>query len=109
MRRQFPLRLFCIIVAHETWSVSIYDPSGFYVPNALNRFNLSSWMPLKYNPDGSLDLHIQTASPGADQEVNWLPAPASGPFNLVIRIFHPGDAALNGSWQKPTVQKIEDK
>ena len=25
-----------------TWSVSIYDPDGFYVPNSINRYNLSA-------------------------------------------------------------------
>ena len=58
----------------------MYDPEGYYVPNALNRYALSAWMPLKYNADGSLDLYLQTDSPGADKEANWLPAPASGPL-----------------------------
>ena len=90
----------------EVWSVSIYDPDGFYVPNALNRFDLSSAMPLNFNPDGSLDLYIQSAPPGTEQEANWLPAPKSGSFNLVIRIFLPGASVLDGSWIKPKVRKI---
>ena len=40
---------------NATWSVSMYDPQGYYVPNAINRYNLAMWMPLKYNADGSLD------------------------------------------------------
>ena len=56
--------------ANATWSVSMYDPQGFYVPNAINRYNLAAWMPLKYNADGSLDLYIQASSPGADKEAN---------------------------------------
>jgi hypothetical protein len=55
------------------------------VANSLNRFAVSSWMPFKYNPDGSLDLYFQNASPGADKEPNWLPAP-KGPFNLTMRL-----------------------
>src|SRR5206468_731827 len=58
------------------WSVTLYDGDGFQVANRLNRFAVSSWMPLRYNPDGSLDLYVQGASPGAEKEANWLPAPA---------------------------------
>lgn len=46
------------------WSITLYDPQGFPVANALNRFAVSSWMPLKANPDGSLDLYFQNESPG---------------------------------------------
>jgi len=24
----------------------MYDPAGFYVPNALDRYNLAAWMPV---------------------------------------------------------------
>jgi hypothetical protein len=57
------------------WSVTLYDMEGFQVSNALNRFAVSSWMPFKYDTDGSLDLYFQNASPGADKEANWLPMP----------------------------------
>jgi len=88
-----------------TWSVSMYDPAGFYVPNAINRYNLAAWMPLQYNPDGSLDLYIQSSSPGADKEPNWLPAPATGPFNLTVRIFWPADSVIDGTYKLPSVSK----
>ncbi len=61
---------------------------GFQVANSLNRFAVSSWMPFKTNPDGSLDLYFQNESPGADKEANWLPAP-KGPFNLTMRLYAP--------------------
>jgi hypothetical protein len=31
------------------WSVTLYDAGGFQVPNSLNRFAVSSWMPFKHN------------------------------------------------------------
>ncbi len=40
----------------------MYDPQGYYVPNALNRFHLAAWMPLRYNPDGSLDVQLQAVA-----------------------------------------------
>jgi hypothetical protein len=90
-----------------TWSVSMYDPQGYYVPNAIDRYNLAAWMPLHYNPDGSLDIYIQATSPGADKEANWLPTPASGPFNMTVRIFWPKDAALDGTYALPPVRKTQ--
>jgi len=88
------------------WSITLYDPQGFQVGNGLNRFALSSWMPFKYNADGSLDLFFQSESPGADKEANWLPAP-KGPFNLTMRLYAPKTEALTGRWQPPPVTKAD--
>jgi hypothetical protein len=93
--------------ANVTWSVSMYDPQGYYVPNAIGRYNLAAWMPLNYNADGSLDIYFQANSPGADKEANWLPAPKSGPFNMTVRIFWPKDAALDGTYALPPVKKVQ--
>ena len=49
------------------WSLTLYDSDGFQVANSLNRFAVSSWMPFKYNPDGSLDIYFQNESPGQRQ------------------------------------------
>jgi hypothetical protein len=88
------------------WSITLYDSEGFQVPNALNRFAVSSWMPFKTNADGSLDLYFQNASPGKDKESNWLPAP-KGPFNLCMRLYAPQSDALTGKWSPPPVTKTE--
>lgn len=89
------------------WSITLYDPQGFQVTNPLNRFALSSWMPFKYNPDGSLDLYFQNESPGTDKEANWLPA-SKGPFNLTMRLYAPKSDALTGKWNPPPVVKVQE-
>jgi hypothetical protein len=88
------------------WSVTLYDAEGFQVANPLNRFAVSSWMPFKHNPDGSLDLYFQNESPGKDKEANWLPAP-KGAFNLTMRLYAPKQEALTGKWNPPPVTKIQ--
>jgi hypothetical protein len=87
------------------WSVTLYDSDGFQVANALNRFALSSWMPFKLNPDGSLDLLFQHDDPGAELEPNWLPAPSGG-FNLCMRLYAPERSVLTGAWNPPPVEKV---
>jgi hypothetical protein len=92
--------------ASAFWSLTLYDGEGFQVPNSLNRFAVSSWMPFKYNRDGSLDLYFQNESPGRDKEVNWLPAPKGG-FNLTMRLYAPQAEALTGKWNPPPVTKAQ--
>jgi hypothetical protein len=88
------------------WSITLYDQEGFQVGNVLNRFAVSSWMPFKYNSDGSLELYFQNESPGKDMEANWLPAP-KGPFNLTMRLYAPKSEALTGKWNPPPVTKAQ--
>ena len=89
------------------WSVTMYDAmTQLLVANPINRYLINSPMlpDLKKNPNGSITLYIQNAAPGADKEANWLPAPA-GPINLVMRLYWPKEAALNGSWKPPPVHR----
>jgi hypothetical protein len=68
--------------ANAFWSLRLYDlPASLLYANPLNRYLINSPMlpDLKRDPDGGVTLAVQHASPGADKESNWLPAP-SGPF-----------------------------
>jgi hypothetical protein len=68
------------------WSVTAYDQGGYFLANPISRYAIGDRDSLKSNPDGSLDLYIQSQSPGPDHESNWLPA-GDGPFNLTIRLY----------------------
>ncbi|MGZ4904927.1 MAG: DUF1254 domain-containing protein [Halobacteriota archaeon] len=88
------------------WSVTLYGPDGYPVSNPINRYAITSHSGnATYNPDGSLDIYIQNASPGPDKESNWLPAPSGG-FMLVLRQYWPQESALNGLWVPPAVQTV---
>ena len=91
---------------NATWSLSIYQ-GNFYAPNAINRYDLAPWMPLKYNADGSLDLVIQPASPGMGKESNWLPSPPGGPMNLTLRCYWPKEPFLNGTYKLPPLERVQ--
>jgi hypothetical protein len=90
------------------WSITMYDANYFFVPNAINRYTVSSRSRFKANADGSIDLYIQKDSPGKDKEQNWLPAPA-GPFVLMMRLYWPKEtppSILDGSWKPPAVKEV---
>jgi hypothetical protein len=97
--------------AKAFWSVTMYDTSydgtaGYFVANPINRYLINSTTPgLVYGEDGSLTITIQHEQPQAEAEqANWLPAPA-GPFYLVMRIYWPEQAALDGTWTPPPVKQ----
>jgi len=90
------------------WSITMYElPKSLLVANPINRYLINSPMlpELKKDADGGLTLYIQNESPGADKESNWLPAP-QGPFVMYMRLYWPAEAALDGSWKAPQVQKV---
>ena len=87
------------------WSITLYDKDGFPTENALHRNAIGDRDALKFNADGSLDLTFQNASPGPDNEGNWLPVPA-GEFNLLMRLYAPKAEALDGRWAPPVVRKL---
>jgi len=91
--------------ANAFWSLTMYDSEGFQVANPINRFAIGDRDNLRTNPDGSVDLIIQNANPGAELQSNWLPAP-TGPFNLTMRLYYPGAAMLDGTWNPPAVQNV---
>jgi hypothetical protein len=96
------------------WSVTMYDSkTQLLVKNPIDRYLINSPMlpDLKKNPDGSLTIYIQHASPGPDKEANWLPAP-DGPVYLVMRLYWPKKnppsilPAGKGDWKPPGVVKV---
>jgi hypothetical protein len=89
------------------WSLTMYNAEFFFVDNPLNRYTLSTRNKFKENADGSVDLYLQNANPGADKEANWLPAPA-GRFILMLRLYWPQEnppSILDGTWKIPAVVK----
>jgi hypothetical protein len=89
------------------WSLTMYDePQSLLVANPINRYLINSPMlpQLKRDPDGGLTLIVQNESPGKDKEANWLPAP-KGPFSMIMRLYWPKEAAMDGKWKQPPLQR----
>jgi len=91
------------------WSLTMYNlPQSLLVANPINRYLINSPMlpDLNRDADGGLTIYVQNESPGKDRESNWLPAP-KGPFAMYMRLYWPAEAALDGSWTAPKLDKLQ--
>jgi hypothetical protein len=86
---------------HAFWSLTMGDASNHFVPNPINRYDVSDRSGLVANPDGSVDIYIRNATP-AGHESNWLPAP-TGNLILSLRVYLPGQSVVEGSYRVPPI------
>lgn len=90
------------------WSLSAVDITGRMMARKPGR-SIGSHRGLHYNPDGSLDILVQsTRSRRSARNYNWLQCP-QGRFTLVLELFSPRDEALRGRWSPPVVRRDQDR
>ena len=70
------------------------------------RHGLGSRSDLALNSDGSLDILVQREPPAAPMIPNWLASPESH-FSLIMRLYAPRPAALDGRWRMPPVERLD--
>ena len=88
------------------WSLTMYDPDSYLVPNPVDRYALGDRSGLSYEDDGSLTLTLQSERPEASPEANWLPTPPKGAFKVALRLYSPKPEVASGSWQPPALTRI---
>lgn len=86
---------------NASWSLTMTTPKNKFVNNSINRYSVGEFSGLVPNANGSVTIYIQNTPP-AGKESNWLPSPV-GNFKLWLRVFVPGNAILNGSYNPPQV------
>lgn len=98
--------------ARAFWSLTMYDTrydgtAGYLVENPIDRYLINSTTQgLDLADDGSLTIYIQADEPETEEgKANWLPTP-NGPFYMVMRMYLPDEAALDGSWDPPPVERV---
>jgi hypothetical protein len=84
--------------------MSMYDAGELFIENDFGRYSIGSTTDgLTTATDGSITILIQHEQP--DDTANWLPAPASGPFNLTMRLYGAQNPVLDGTYRLPTITK----
>ena len=89
------------------WSVTLYDADGYFITNDESRYALTSRDALLADEDGAITLDIHAGPPDEGRQANWLPAPESGSFTLLARLYWPQDSVLDGSWTMPPVERVD--
>jgi hypothetical protein len=90
------------------WSLTMYeaqaDGAMFLTENPIGRYTLGDRTPgLVHGDDGALDIWIARTDPGEGRSANWLPAPAAGPFMVILRAYLPGAAIVAQTYVSPSI------
>ncbi|CAD5108418.1 DUF1254 domain-containing protein [Zestomonas carbonaria] len=89
------------------WSLTIYNADDkMLVANPIGRYKVGSdTAGLRIREDGSFSIPIQRDEPQGADKANWLPAP-KGNFYLLLRLYQPNEAILDGTYPLPQVKKM---
>jgi hypothetical protein len=88
------------------WSITLYRRSDcLLVANPIDRHSIGDRTHgLQHDADEGLSISIQADDPGSGK--NWLPSPAGEGFYLVLRLYQPQRAHLDGIFNYPPLRKV---
>ena len=82
------------------WSISVYDPQGFFQKNELDRYSLNN-LTARQELDGSYTVRFGGCGPDT---ANCLPIMPG--WNYTVRLYRPRAQILSGGWQFPEAQPV---
>jgi hypothetical protein len=83
------------------WSISVYNPKGYYEPNPHNAYTVNSITGRK-GADGSITVQFG----GCDGKAqNCIPIVAG--WNYMVRLYRPRQEILDGSWKFPAATPVQ--
>jgi hypothetical protein len=89
------------------WSMTLYNDRRELFDNRINLYAVGSRHPLTPAVDGTSTVYVQYPQPSGEQVRNWLPAPQSGRFTLILRLYQPREDAVEALWMPPTIRRIQ--
>jgi hypothetical protein len=90
------------------WSLCAYGDDLFFTEHPSDRYHVGDQTPhLVHADDGSVKVVLSHERPdGADESITWLPVPADR-FRLMLRLYLPGTALVDGSYEYPPVERAD--
>ena len=84
----------------DFWSVSVYNPKGFFEKNAYNAYSINS-ITARKNADGSVTIQFG----GCDGKIpNCLPIVEG--WNYTTRLYRPEQSIVSGKWKVPEASPL---
>ncbi|HEY5808494.1 MAG TPA: DUF1254 domain-containing protein [Povalibacter sp.] len=92
------------------WSLTMYertdDGQYFFFDNRLDRYSIGDRTPgIRRRADGSFDIWISRNDPGGERTANWLPAPRTEKFSIMLRAYLPRPELLEGRYLLPPLKR----
>lgn len=87
------------------WSLTATDTVGYMVDATTGHASVNDHSGLVANPDGSVDILLQPHRP-SDAAQNWVATPP-GRFKLMLRVYLPGAAIVEGRYEVPPVLRAQ--
>jgi hypothetical protein len=95
----YRLRLPPGIPVADFWSVTAYHPeTRSLLANGEDKPSRSSYEDLRWNEDGSLDLHFGP-NPPVGYEQNWIRTLPDQGWSIFLRLYGPLESYFDGSWR----------
>lgn len=93
------------------WSLGLYEQGAdgrlFPTRNPIDRFAIgATTRGLRRSPNGEIEIWIGQTDPGGEHTANWLPAPATGPFALLLRAYRPSPDLTERRYRPPPVEVL---
>jgi hypothetical protein len=95
------------VPAELFWSVTLYEAENASgLATEARRFpSLGSRDKPIQNPDGTTDLYIGPEAPDG-KKANWLPTAPGRGFFAILRLYGPGERAVDYSWKPGDIERV---